>query len=332
MTVRVGVLGLGCMGNCHIGAYAKVKGARVDAVCDIDAKKRKGDIGVFGKLDLSAYRVYSQAEDLLFDPELDVIDINLPTHLHAPYTCAALAAGKHVICEKPMARSTYQARQMLRAAQESGRQLFLAHCIRFWPHYVKAREIVLSGKYGAVRSARFCRIGGKPTWSWKNWLHTPESSGMAALDLHIHDVDFVQHLFGMPKAVRSSGMSLTGTDYDHIVTAYDYGDGRLITAEGSWAYPPNFPFGMTFSIAMEKATLDMTRELILTLYPVKGKAQAVKVPQGDGYEHELKHFVDCIRRGKASDVVSPESALQSVKLVEAEIASVKSGKAVAIRS
>lgn len=331
MTVRVGILGLGCMGNCHMGAYEKVKGARVEAVCDIDDKKRAGDIGVFGKRDLSGVRLYAEAKDLLGDAGLDVIDICLPTYLHAEFTCAALAAGKHVICEKPMARTSAECKKMVQAAKRSGKELFLAHCIRFWPQYVKAREIVLSGQHGSVLSARFCRISPKPTWSWKNWLHVSKWSGQAALDLHIHDVDFVQYLFGKPKAVRSAGMGLTAGGFDHIVTTYDYGKDKLIMAEGAWEYAPTFPFSMTFSIMMEDATLDMARDLSLTLYPAKGKPRPIRVLKGDGYGHELQHFADCIAQGRASEIVTPESATRSVQLAEAEIASAKSGKAVVVR-
>ncbi len=331
MTLRVGIIGLGCMGNCHMGAYEKVKGARVVAVCDIDEKKRQGDIGVFGKRDLSGLRIYDKAKEILADPAIDVIDVCLPTHLHAELSCAALAVGKHVICEKPMARTSDECKKMVQAAKRSGKQLFLAHCIRFWPHYAKAREIVLSGEYGAVRSARFFRVGSKPTWSWNNWLHTAKCSGLAALDLHIHDVDFVQYLFGKPKAVRSTGMSVSPGGYDHIVTTYDYGKDKLVMAEGAWEYAPGFPFGMTFSIMMERASLDLDKTLTLTLYPEKGKSRAVRVPKGDGYTHELQHFVNCLAKGQGSDIVTPESALQSVQLVEAEIESAKSGKPVAVR-
>jgi len=88
---------------------------------------------------------------------------------------------------------------------------------------------------------------------------------------------------------------------------------------------------MTFSIMMERASPDMTRDLTLTLYPVKGKPRPVRVPKGDGYVHELQHFADCIAHGRASDIVTPESAVRSVQLAEAEIASAKSGKAVTVR-
>ena len=331
MTIQVGILGLGMMGKCHHDTYAKIKGIKVAAICDGDDKKRRGDVGVFGKVDMSKYKVYRAAEELLSDPAIDVIDITLPTYLHAPYTIAALQAGKHVICEKPMARTSAEARQMIAVAKKTGQKLFLAHCLRFWPSYVKAREIILSGKYGRVLTARFCRLSPLPAWSWQNWLQDDSKSGRAALDLHIHDADFVQYLFGKPKAVLSLGGGLVKKGYDHITTSYEYDGGRFVTAEGAWEYAPSFPFSMTFSIAMEGATLEMTRDLALAVCPMKGKAQPVKVPKGDGYEYELKHFAECIRRNADSDVIPPESALHSVQLVEAEIASAQSRKPVAVK-
>ncbi len=220
---------------------------------------------------------------------------------------------------------------MVRAARKTGRKLFLAHCIRFWPSYVKARELVNSGRYGAVMSARFCRLSPLPGWSWKNWLHQPAQSGLCALDLHIHDADFIQYLFGKPRAVLSQGGGRKRGWLDHIVTAYDYGQDKLVTAEGAWEYPAGYPFAMTFTIAMEKATLCMGADLKLTLFTANGKSREVKVPEGDGYQCELQHFTDCLRKGVDSEVVSPESALNSLKLIEAEVASARSSRRVTVR-
>jgi predicted dehydrogenase len=332
MTIRVGILGLGFMGKCHYETYAKLSGVKVEAVCDIDPEKRKGHIGhAFGNIDLTGKQIYKNADELFADKTLDVIDVDLPTFLHAEYTISALQAGKHVICEKPMARTTAEAKSMITAAQKTGKKLFLAQCVRFWPAYAKAREIVLSGKYGKVLTARFCRISPKPMWSWDGWLATPARSGLCALDLHVHDADFVQFLFGRPKSVRSVGFSPIKGAYDHIFTSYDFGDGKLVTAEGAWEYAPGFPFAMTFQIAMEKASLDMTADTKLMLYPWKGKPAEVKVQAGDGYQHELKHFLHCIRTNTDSDIVTPESAMNSVKMIECELESIKTGKAAPVR-
>ncbi len=332
MTIRVGILGLGMMGKFHHDTYAKVKGARVEAICEVDPKKRQGIIGHgFGEINVSKLRVYSQAEALFADPALDMIDVCLPTYLHAKYTVAALKAGKHVVCEKPMARTSAEAKTMIEAAKKSGKQLFVAQCIRFWPSYAKARELVMSGKYGKVLTARFCRMSGLPAWSWENWLHDPAKSGRAALDLHIHDVDFVQYLFGKPKSVLSCAGGLKKGCLDHIITSYEFGKDQLVSAEGAWEYASAYPFAMTFSICMEEATLDMTRDTKLYLYPLRGKAAEVKVPAGDGYFHELSHFVQCVRSNRGSDVVSPESAMNSVKILEAEVESARLSKPVSVR-
>ena len=119
-----------------------------------------------------------------------MVDVCLPTDLHAEVTVAALEAGKHVLCEKPMALTVAECDRMVAAAKASGRFLMIAHCIRFWPEYIALKEIVDSGQYGKVTSALFRRISGLPKWS--EWFPNPQRSGGAILDLHIHDVGLYQ--------------------------------------------------------------------------------------------------------------------------------------------
>ncbi len=337
MPIRVGLVGLGFMGKCHYETYGRLKGVQVAGICDVDRRKLSGDWskiagnigGAGGKVDLSGLKLTDRLGDLLSDPQIDLIDITLPTYLHAEAALAALKAGKHVVCEKPLARTAAEAGKLVAAAAKAKGQLFVAHCIRFWPAYAAAKKLVQSGKYGKVRSAWFRRHSCLPTWSWQNWLQDPKKSGACALDLHIHDADFILYCFGKPQAVTSQAYGFTKGRADHIVTSYDYGKGALITAEGAWEYPKTYPFSMTFSIAMEKATLRFDGQL--ELHTASGKKSAVKIPASDGYTEELAHFVDCLRRGRKSDVVSPESAYQSVKLVEAELASAAAGKTVKVK-
>jgi len=335
MTIKVGILGLGFMGNCHFNAYKGVEKARVTVLCDCDDNKLRDDSRVAGnisgagqKKDLTGIKTYSEASRLLADPEVDVVDITLPTYLHAEWTIKALKAGKHVICEKPMALSSPDARKMVSASRQARRQLFIGHCIRFWPAYEVARAIIRSGRYGKVLSAVFSRISPKPTWSWNNWLLNPKLSGNAALDLHIHDADFILYLFGSPKAVSSHGSGSARSGFEHIVTSYDFAKKNVVIAEGGWGYENKYPFSMTFRIAMEKASLALHADGKLTLYQSGRDPEIVVVPPGDGYGRELVHFVDCIAAGKKSRIVSPESAMLSVKLIETEIKSAAAGKSI----
>ena len=326
MLIRVGIAGLGFMGKTHFDVYSRFKNTQVVAIFDADKKKLRGDwsstagnIGSGGaKQDLDAIRTYSRAEHFFDDPDVDVIDITLPTYLHAEMTIRALRAGKHVICEKPMARSSTECRKMISAAQRAKGNLFIAHCIRFWPEYVQARQMIKSGKFGRVLSAVFTRLSPVPGWTYQNWIRNPEKSGSCALDLHIHDVDYILHLFGKPASVTSRGSGFRKGLLDHIVTTYDYADGPLVLAEAGWEYAAGFPFSMSFRIAMEKATLAFQPEGLI-LYPARGKARKIKTKPGDGYEHELRHFIDCIAKNRRSELITPGSAMQSVKLVEAEM-------------
>jgi predicted dehydrogenase len=339
MAIKVGVLGIGFMGKCHFDAHGANKAAKVVAICDTDPVKRSGDwsgiagnIGGAGKkVDLKGIAVYDDAKKMFADPNVEVVDITLPTYLHAKYAMMALKAGKHVICEKPMARTSAEAQTMIAAAKAAKRHLFVSHCIRFWPAYAKACEIVKSKKYGKVLSANFYRVSTLPTWSWDNWLLDSKRSGDCALDLHIHDADFVCYMFGKPKSVTSHAVGFKKGRFDHILTSYEFPGAGLVTTEGAWEYAPQFPFSMSFKIVMEKASLDCPSDLNLKLFPMKGKPEAVKVPAGDGYTLELKHFLECIAKNKNSDVLTTTDALNSVKLIEAEMKSATTKKPVTVK-
>ena len=338
MAVKIGVVGRGFMGNMHLDAYASIRGAEVVAVCDTDKKKLKADATAAGNIAVGDGKTawdkvawYPDLDAMLKHPAIDVVDITLPTYLHANAAVKVFKASKHVICEKPMALTSKDAKRMIDAAKKARKRLFVGHCIRYWPVYAKAREIVQGGKYGKVVSARFVRLSLTPVWSWDNWLLDGKRSGGAALDLHIHDSDFVLYTFGAPKAVVSHGTGLKKGRIDHIVTSYEYGDGKLVIAEGGWEYAEGFGFQMQFAIALEKATLMCGPDLKLMIHPVKGKSSSVRVSKLDGYALELRDFIACVRKDKFSDVVPPKSALQSVKLLEAEMKSVRTGKRVAVK-
>ncbi len=339
MVVRVGIIGLGFMGKMHFETYRKVPGARVTALCDVDPRKRAGDWGAIsanigeggGRYDLSGYRVHADARALVADPDVDVVDITLPTPLHAEVALKALKAGKHVICEKPMARTSADAARMADAAKAARRKLFIGQCIRYWPVYAAARRLVQGGALGRVRSAAFRRLASTPLGSWRNWLQDPAQSGLCALDMHIHDSDFVLYTFGKPRTVTSRGAGFSRGRLDHILTTYEFGDGALVTAEGSWLYAPPFGFEMTFLIAMERATLALGRDGALGLLPQRGQPRTLKVPAGDGYLLELRDFIACLAKGKESEVVTPASAAQSVRLVELEMESALTGRTVPVR-
>ncbi|MBN2712406.1 MAG: Gfo/Idh/MocA family oxidoreductase [Planctomycetes bacterium] len=335
--VNVGILGLGFMGKCHYETYQKIKGVNVAAICDIDPIKLSGDwSGIAGNIggkgsavDLSGISLYKHAAEMFSDPSLDIIDITLPTYLHEEYAILALSAGKHVICEKPLARDAETAKRIVTAAEKHERMLFTAHCIRFWPAYFWLANAVKNKEYGNLISAVFRRHSPLPTWSWNNWLQDQKKSGLCALDLHIHDADFILHCFGIPKSISSSGAGFNKDRLDHIHTVYEY-DGALVTAEGAWEYAPSYPFSMTFTAVFDKATIALHPDGSFCLHSLDGECTDIEIPDNDGYFNELCEFTDCVRENKPSELITPEDACRSVRLIELEERSARTGEKVTI--
>lgn len=338
--VNVGIVGLGFMGKMHFRCYKANKNVKIAAICDIDEKKFKETGGTAGNisgadkpLDFKGVSFYTDFDKMLKEAELDAISITLPTYLHCQYTLKALKAGLHTFCEKPMAMTVNDCKKMADAAKAGKRILQVGYCIRFWPEYAKLKEIVDSGKYGKVLAATFQRLSLTPTWSWNNWLMDKNKSGGATLDLHIHDSDYVQYLFGMPKEVFARGVKGPSGDYDHIVANYIYNDGKVVTAEGGWVMKPGFGFEMSFNVMLERATIsyDCTRSPAFKIAPAKGEVIVPKVSSGDGYSCELEYFIKTISGKSVSKVITPQDSLNSVKIVLAEKKSCATDKKAALK-
>ena len=329
------------MGRMHFRCWKALPDVQVVAICDADPKalgdeaKGRGNIaGAEGDVDLSGVAIYGHYAELFAHAGLDAVSIALPTHAHAEATVAALDAGLHVLCEKPMALNLADAERMIEAAERSGKTLQIGHCIRFWPEYAKAKEIVDSGAYGRVLAATFQRLAATAARRTQSWFTNEQLSGGMPLDLHIHDTDYIQYLFGAPHAVCSAGVEATHGGLMHIATHYCYDDGKLVTAEGGWAMMPSFGFRMRFHIVLERATISFEhdRKPTLLLCPAEGDAMAPPLADGDGYTAEIAHFAARLRGENPPLVVTLEQARDSLRIVQAERESARSGRKVTIEA
>ena len=342
--INIGIVGLGFMGTTHWGVYKGLKNAKIAAIADLDAKKRKGDVSaVVGNigggdnskpLDLSGVKVYESAAALIADPAVDVVDVCVPTPDHADIVCAALAAGKHVFCEKPLCRDAAQMKRIVAAVRKAKSSFNVGLCVRAWPEYRHALEYYRSGKAGKMKSATFKRISPSVDGNaWRNWFMDGKMSGGALLDLHVHDADQVNCFFGMPKSVTAVGATgvVSQGGVDHVVATYDYGDGTLVMAEGGWAAAKGTPFEMSFTIVCEKATIKLDASGY-HIYPVKGKPITPKldVKAGPtGWHQELSYFINCVAKGvKPEKYQTIDSVEKTMKLIFAEERSAKLARAV----
>ena len=332
--IRVGIVGLGFMGRMHYRCWKTQPGATIAAICEANPKvlaaageAPKGNVeGAADHIDLKSVEVFTDLGELLASRSVDALSITLPTFLHTETTVQALEAGVHVLCEKPMALHVVECDKMIAAAQKAGKVLQIGHCIRFWPEYVVTRELIQSGQYGQTVAASFRRFSSIPTWSPDNWFADEKRSGGQPLDLHIHDSDYVHHVFGLPAAVSSTA----DIPQTYISTQYHYPDGPAVVAESTWRMTPTFGFEMSFVIVLERATIvyDCTRTPSFRVCPADGPAFTPEVPAGDGYSREIDHFARAVAGEKVEPVVTPEQSRDTIRLVLAEKQSAREGKPV----
>lgn len=335
--VNIGILGLGFMGQTHIKAYRQIPGANIVALCDAVRLPADGILtGVAGNIastdairfDMAVVKGYRDYRELLANPEVQLVDICLPTPLHAETAIAALRAGKHVLCEKPLARTSAVARAIVEAARQARGYFMPAHCLRFWPEWAWLKQAIAEARYGRLLALKLTRLSEPPAWSQGTYLKGDESGG-ALLDLHIHDTDFVQFCFGRPRAVCSTGQSRISGAIDHVTTLYQVAGGASVVAEGSWLMGPGHGFKMAYLAVFERATADYDSARgaeALKLFEQGQGVQVIRCDGPDGYVGELQHMIEAIAAGRPPCVVTAEDGLSAVEICEAEERSVQTGQ------
>jgi predicted dehydrogenase len=332
---RIGIIGLGFMGRTHYDAYQKIPAAQVIAVADRNPKRAGGDLtggwGNFGDggtqhLPMDRITGYTDWRELVARPDVDVVDVCLATPAHVEVTLAGLAAGKHVLCEKPLARTSADARRIAAAAAQAKGLFMPAMCLRFSPEWEWLKRAVAEGHYGNVRAATFRRLGSIP----EGWFRDGRASGGGLLDLHVHDTDFVYHLFGKPPGVYSRGVIGPSGEIDHVLTQYLYGPDMTISAEGSWIYASSWTFNMTYQVVFERATADYDRSRPDPLVLYGPERSGVIRCEGDGFVGELGYFLECVRTNQRPKRVTADDAVIGLEIIEAERRSIETGQAVVV--
>lgn len=330
--INVGILGAGFMGSTHARGYAKLHDVKLRAIFSRSAEKAAKLAKEFGAT------ATTDMESLVKDPQIDVIDISIPTPWHKEYTLKALEAGKHVLCEKPMALTVEDAEAMAEAAEKSGKILMVAHVLRFWPEHVALRDFVQSGKAGRALAATSSRLSSRPTWG--EWFAHHDQTGGAVLDLMVHDADMLNWLFGRPKAVYAKGHRGEPGGWDHVLMLADYGFGKGFV-ESSVMMPAEYPFTMTLSVLCEKGSMEFTFRAAgtgvetgvpegtkLTVYESGKPPYPLPAEKGNAYDREVAYFIECVRAGKKPEVVTPEDGVWAVRVCLAARESIETGKVI----
>jgi predicted dehydrogenase len=333
--IKVAVVGLGFMGVTHLRAYLNNPLAEVVAVCGVNRVPINGVLsGVAGNIQKAddvilgpGVKVFRSIEELLADPEVQLVDLCTPTGVHPEQATAALKSGKHVLCEKPIARTSAAAREILKTAKRSKGFLMPAMCIRFWPGWSGLKKVVAENTYGKVLAARFSRLSAVPAWGRKTAYSADSDTGGALYDLHIHDSDFINYLFGRPTGVFSQGTLGKGGTIEHVVTQYCHPSGPTVYAEGSWLLKQGF--NMSFTLHCERATLDFDSARsagALVITEEEQPPRTIELEKTDGYVEEIRYFLDCICKHSAPKIVTAQDGLTALEICEAEEKAIRTGQ------
>jgi predicted dehydrogenase len=337
--VRIGIVGIGFMGRIHFLASQRLSSAKVTAVCSRDPAKLAGDWrntrGNFGpepgRVDLTGVKKYPALQQLLADPDIDMVDICTVTDQHAPIALAALKAGKHVLVEKAISLTPQDADAMLAAANAAGKLIMVAHVLPFFPEFKFAAEAIRGGQYGKVVAAHFKRVIAKPDWSAD--IGDAAKTGGPAVDLHIHDTHFIGLVCGVPRQVFAVG-TVGGGVVTYLTTSYLYGHGGpAVTCSSGAVCMSGRPFVHGYEIYMEKASLVYdSGGAPLTLLSADGKSTQPQLAGGGdplaAFTDEMQAATDGLRSGKEPDLLSGKLARDALVLCQCECESVKTGKTV----
>lgn len=346
--INVGIAGVGFMSWIHYLAYQKIRGMKVAAFTSRDPKKQKGDWrgikGNFGppgeRIDVSKMNAYASLDDMLKDPQIDLIDICLPPDLHEEAAIAALQAGKHVLVEKPIALSTKSAKAMQKAADKSGKLLLTAHVLPFFNEFNFALEAARTGKYGKLLGGHFKRLINNPTWIPD--FFNLEKVGGPLLDLNVHDTHFLRLLFGMPSSVTSVGR-MRGETVEYCTSQFGFAEqDYVVTTTCGVLHQQSRSFTHGFEIHFEEATLLLDFAVIddapvlsmpLTVLPRKGKSKQPKLKAADSVDSfvaELKEVEQSILSGQPSSILGGDLAVDALVLCQKQAESVAKGKTVRV--
>lgn len=326
--LRVGIVGAGFMGALHAQAW-RATPATLTGVYSLYPDMVRAVIDRYGG------RAYPGLDALVAD--VDVVDICAPTHVHHEIALQAAAAGKHVVCEKPLARTIAQAEEMIAACEQAGVKLLVGHVVRYFPQYAQAKALVERGEVGDVAVVRLTRASAPPTRAHDNWFMETDKSGGMILDLMLHDLDYARWVAGevdsvFAKSARSARHDAPG---DYALAILRHASGAISNLEGAWAYPPPL-FRTSLQIAGSQGLIDhpadSTGALHLTVTEdVAGTAAALGVSSSplteSPYTTQIKEFYEALAHD-APTRVTARDGLMALRLAFAAIQSADTGRPV----
>ncbi|MFQ3588021.1 MAG: Gfo/Idh/MocA family oxidoreductase [Fimbriimonadaceae bacterium] len=332
--MRVGILGLGGMGSTHLRQYRQMPDVEILA---FDPKEERRQMAAAG-----GAVACTSPEDLI--GKADVVDVCVATDLHHAVGMEAVAAGKAVFMEKPIARTLEQAAELMDAADKARVPFTVGMVVRYFPEFARANAVVRSGSLGNPAAARTRRGGAAPRGS-QDWFMDHRRSGGVLVDLAIHDFDWLRWTLGEVKSLYARSVAAErGSGPDYALTTLTFDSGCVGHVEATWMDPAGFR--VTFEVCGSDGMIQYDSRSTPTLrtnlaQPADaaandpraqstGRSGGVESPlaaQDDPYYRELRAFLDAVRAGNPPPI-SPHDGAMALSIGLAALESARTGRAV----
>ncbi|MGE5508058.1 MAG: Gfo/Idh/MocA family protein [Chitinophagales bacterium] len=334
--IKVGVIGAGAIAeHCHLDGYSRLKDVEIAALADIDPRRLAEMAERF-----SVGETYSDWRELVARPDLAAVSICTPNYLHAEMAIAAAEAGKHVLCEKPMAVTVEEAARMKAAAERAGVKLMVGFTHRYFKHNQVAKRLLEEGVIGQplIIRCRFAHDGPYNSWSAKtDWFFDPvRAGGGALLDMGIHAIDLMRYFMGDIVSVSGTVANVKKPIQveDTALGIYGFESGAVGYMEVSWSSLEGI-LGVELYGTEGSLVIDYTTPL--KVYTEKGTGAGPKgwvQPvdcQGGGWTAEMAHFVECLREDKAP-LTGADEGIAGLRAALATYESAASGRRIDLSS
>jgi predicted dehydrogenase len=270
--------------------------------------------------------LFSDYRDMLRGAELQAVVVCVPTFLHEQYVLEALSRGLPVLCEKPFSLDVASAERMLEGAGASQVCLMIAQVLRFWPPYVRIKQLVDAGAIGSVQVITASRLAMYPPWG--DWFRDPLKSGGALLDMQVHDADFIYWLMGPPSEIYAAGLQSGAGSWDQVTTLLRYPK-AVATVESTYLLPSSWPFTCGIRVTGTRGCLEFSFRVAgnvekreqatssLLLYTNEGAPTELTVSKDDMYAAQLQYFAHCVEHKHSPDSCPPEETLEVMRIMTA---------------
>lgn len=320
--MKIALIGCGLIAASHANAIREIEDAELVAVCDINMESANRMANEYACL------AYKDADEMLDTVKPDAVIICVPTFLHEKYVKLCASRNVHVLCEKPLERTTEACRSLIENVKDSKIIFMTAQVVRFWSGYVEIKEMLERGEIGDVRMMHLRRVSSR-AGQYGSWLFEPDLGGGAMYDMLVHDVDYLRYFAGPFESCYANATKDETGCYNNVMANIIHKNGIHAVAEVSFTMQTGYPFSFSVHIVGTKATVEYSYSAGATIADRSSSKKEMKVwrkdtgleeitlKDYDAYERQLRYFLDCVKAGKNPGIITPEQSYEVITMIDA---------------